>query len=97
MQILKDSASVRELLATSQDQELRELIATRVQELSEYDDYDLGELVHFYVVESADELCSLSLPEYIDVRVDHSDWTELIYVISDDGFGLQVYVRRGLI
>lgn len=97
MQILKDSASVRELLATSQDQELRELIATRVQELSEYDDYDLGELVHFYVVESSDELCSLSLPECIDVRVDHSDWIELIYVISDDGFGLQVYVRRGLI
>lgn len=68
----------------------------RVQALSEYDD-DLGELAHFYVVETAEELRSLNLPEIIEVREDHKHWTELVYVLSDDGFGLEVFVRRGLI
>ena len=94
---MKDGAAVEQYLNTTLDPELRGLLADRVQALSEYDDYDLGDLAHFYVVETADELRSLNLPEIVEVRADHKDWTELVYVLSDDGFGLEVFVRKGLV
>ena len=97
MEILKGSAAVKQYLQTTPDPELQSLLAERVQALSEYDDYELGELAHFYVIETVDELKSLNLPPVYEIREDHKDWTELVYVISDDGFGLEVFVRKGLI
>lgn len=97
MHALKTAAAMEQFLHTTPDPELRGLLADRVQALSEYDDYDLGELAHFYVVETAEELHSLNLPPIYEIREDHKDWTELVYVLSDDGFGLQVFVRKGLI
>lgn len=94
MEILKDGAAVEQYLNNTPDTEIRRLIADRVQALSEF---DLGELAHFYVVETAEELKSLDLPPIYEIREDHKDWTELVYVISDDGFGLEVFVRKGLI
>ena len=97
MEILKGSAAVEQYLQTTPDPELQSLLAERVQALSEYDDYELCELAHFYVIETAEELKALNLPPIYEIREDHTDWTELVYVISDDGFGLEVFVRKGLI
>ena len=97
MEILKGITAVKLYLQTTPDPELQSLLAERVQALSEYDDYELGELAHFYVIETAEELKSLNLPPVYEIREDHQDWTELVYVISDDGFGLEVFVRKGLI
>lgn len=93
MEILKDSAAVEHYLQTTPDPELQSLLAERVQALSEYDDG----IAHFYVIETAEELKVLNLPPIYEIREDHKDWTELVYVISDDGFGLEVFVRKGLI
>lgn len=93
MEILKGSAAVKQYLQTTPDPELKSLLAERVQALSEYDDG----IAHFYVIETAEELKSLNLPPIYEIREDHKDWTELVYVISDDGFGLEVFVRKGLI
>ncbi len=96
MHVLKSTAAIEQFLRTTPDPELRGLLADRFQALSEYDD-DLGELTHFIVVETVEELRGLNLPEVIEVREDHKNWTELVYVLSDDGFGIQVFVRRGLV
>jgi hypothetical protein len=96
MHVLKTAAAMEQFLHTTPDPELRGLLADRVQALSD-DDFDLSELVHFYVVETAEELRSLNLPEIVEVRADYTHWTELVYVLSDDGFGLEVFVRKGLI
>ena len=93
MEILKDRAAVKLYLKTTPDPELQSLLAERVQALSEYDDG----IAHFYVIETVDELKSLNLPPIYEIREDHKEWTELVYVISDDGFGLEVFVRKGLI
>lgn len=93
MEILKDSAAVKRYLQTTPDPELQSLLAERVQALSEYDDG----IANFYVIETAEELKTLNLPPVYEIREDHKDWTELVYVISDDGFGLEVFVRKGLI
>jgi hypothetical protein len=97
VEILKGSAAVEHYLQTTPDPELQNLLAERVQALSEYDDYKLGELAHFFVIETAEELKALNLPPVYEIREDHQDWTELVYVLSDDGFGLEVFVRKGLI
>lgn len=93
MEILKDRAAVKLYLQTTPDPELQSLLADRVQALSEYDDG----IAHFYVIDTAEELKTLNLPPIYEIREDHTDWTELVYVISDDGFGLEVFVRKGLI
>ena len=92
---MKDGPAVEQYLNTTPDPELRGLLAERVQALSDYE--DISEIAHFYVVETADELASLDLPDLYEIREDYEKWTELVYVLSDDGFGLQVYVRKGLI
>lgn len=97
MHVLKSTAAIEQFLQTTPDPELRGLLADRVQALSEYNDFDLGDLAHFYVVETVEELRSLNLPDIVEVREDHKHWTELVYVLSDDGFGLEVFVRRGLV
>lgn len=93
MHVLKSTAAIEQFLRTTPDPELRGLLADRVQALSEYDDG----IAHFYVIETAEELKYLNLPPVYEIREDHQDWTELVYVISDDGFGLEVFVRKGLI
>lgn len=93
MHVLKSTAAIEQFLRTTPDPELRGLLADRVQALNEYDDG----IAHFIVVETVEELRGLNLPEVIEVREDHKNWTELVYVLSDDGFGLQVFVRRGLV
>lgn len=95
MPILKNTAAIKQYLNITPDPELRGLLADRVQALSEFD--DISEIAHFYMVETAEELKSLNLPSIYEIREDHTDWTELVYVISDDGFGLEVFVRKGLI
>jgi hypothetical protein len=97
MEVLKDSAAVEKYLQTTPDPELRKLMTDRVQVLGKYEDYELSEIAHFYVVETAEELKALNLPPVYEIREDHTDWTELVYVLSDDGFGLEVFVRKGLI
>ena len=94
MEILKDGAAVEQYLNTTPDPELRKLMTDRVQALG---DYELSEIAHFYVVETADELASLNLPDLYEIREDHDHWTELVYVLSDDGFGLEVFIGKGLI
>lgn len=95
MNVLKNGDAVHQYLQTTPDPELRKLMTDRVHALSEFE--DISEIAHFYVVETAEELKALNLPPVYEIREDHTDWTELVYVLSDDGFGLQVYVRKGLI
>lgn len=95
MNVLKNGDAIHQYLQTTPDTELRRLIADRVHVLSEFN--DINEIAHFYVVETAEELKTLNLPSIYEIREDHTDWTELVYVISDDGFGLEVFVRKGLI
>jgi hypothetical protein len=95
MTVLKNTAAIEQYIKTTGDLELQSLLTDRVQALSEFE--DISEIAHFYVVETAEELKTLDLPPIYEIREDHTDWTELVYVLSDDGFGLQVYVRKGLI
>jgi cell division ATPase FtsA len=100
MHVLRDDASIRR--AVTQIPAVAPFISKRIEELSEYADYDLAELVHIIVVEPGDSLAELDealgfaiedrAVDAIDV---HRGCWELVYVQADDGFGVVVYVPKG--
>lgn len=95
MQVMRDSASIR---GSATDPTLIPLISRRIEDLAEYD-CELDELMHIVVIDPGDELSSIDaelgfplLDRPLDVIEAHPGWFELTYVLSDDGFGVVVYV-----
>ena len=100
MQILRDEASIAQL----KDPDLRALIQQRTEALlHEFDDMALHELVTFVVVEPGDSLQDLEgqlgctalgfapSPELIE---EHPGYFEMVFVISDDGYGIEVFIPK---
>jgi hypothetical protein len=99
MQAFRDGAAIRAAVTSTSDSELADLIACRVQELSEYEVQDLGELVHLFVIGPGDTLqhidheLGFALAERpIDIIETHARWFEITIVLGDDGFGVVLYV-----
>jgi hypothetical protein len=97
MLVLRDRASI----AAIEDPDLRALIEARVESLAEYDDYDLDELVNFVVVEPGDSLPAIDeqlgrpvLGNSHELIEEHAGYYELVYVLSDDGFGIEVFIPK---
>ena len=97
MLVLRDRAPIAQL----QDSELRSLIEQRVVSLAEFDDYDLDQLVTFLVVEPCDSLEAIDdqlgfqilagTPELLE---EHSRWYEIVFVLGDDGYGIEVFIPK---
>ena len=95
MQVMRDSASIRGYVT---DPTLTPLIARLVDDLDDYG-CDLSQMVRVVVVEPGDALSAIDeevgfplLDRRLDVIEVHEGWFELTYVLSDDGFGVVVYV-----
>lgn len=101
MHIYRDTASLRGAVTREPDTQLQGLIARRIQDLAEYEDFDLAELLHILVIEPSDALTDVdaelgfSLADRPwDALESHPDWYELTLVLSDDGFGVVLYVPK---
>jgi hypothetical protein len=102
MQILRDEAQI----ASLKDPDLRALIQARAQSLlHDFDDMALHELVTFVVVEPGDSLrdleglvgfASLGFAPSPELVEEHAGYVELVFVLSDDGFGIEVFIPKGL-
>jgi len=97
MLILRDRASIAQLT----DLEVRALIEQRIQALSEFDDCALDEMVIFIVVEPGDTLEVVSahlgfpiLGRRFELMEEHATYYEIVYVHSDDGFGIEVFISK---
>ena len=93
MQIFESSHAIEQACETLPDQTLKKLFQERYQQLKS-DDYEIHELVHFWVVESAEDL--LKLPLTPECKEEHPGWIELVFVLLDDGVGLEVFVPEHL-
>ena len=93
MQIYASSQAIELACETLPDQTLRKLFQERYLQLKS-DDYEIHELVHFWVVESVEDL--LKLPPIPECKEEHHGWIELVFVLLDDGFGLEVFVPEHL-
>jgi len=94
MHTITSSVAMAAFLAQPLDPTLRRILTDRVEQLAEYDGYDLGELAHFLLVQPGDTLEAIeaalgfSLTTYDPETVtEHGGWVEAIFVVSDDGFG----------
>ena len=54
MHVYRDTASIHDAHAKARGSELGELLGRRIEELAEYEDHDLSELVHILVIELSD-------------------------------------------
>lgn len=97
MHVFRDSASIRG--AGTQIPEVAPFIAKRIEELSEYADYELGDLVHVFVAQPGDSLAHVEAAlgfrlyeRFADALDVHPSWFELAWVLADDGSGLVLYV-----
>lgn len=110
---LRDTASMREACLSTPDPCLRCLLETRIQQLGSYIEQDLGELVHFIIVEPGDRPPDVDrglgfpfLRNVVDGThfgdadftpsfewlQDHGAWFEVVFILSDDGFGTVVFI-----
>jgi hypothetical protein len=101
MHVFRDSASIRG--AVTQLPAVAPFISKRIEELSEYADYDLAELVHIIVVETGDTLAELDAvlgfaveDRAVDAIDSHPGCYEVAFVLGQDGFGLVLYVPKRL-
>jgi hypothetical protein len=97
MRLLRDTASIRGAVTDLPD--VAPFIARRLEDLAEYDDYELSELLNIVVVEPRDSLAQVSAAlgfqpadRTAEIIEAHCGWYELTYLLGDDGFGVVLYV-----
>jgi hypothetical protein len=101
MLLIKDLPSVSRIA----DSSLRDLLTARARELQPYlDGEDLSELVTFLVVEPGDSLAAIDAVlgfrlvgdqiRCFELITDHASWYEIVFILSDDGAGIEVLVPK---
>lgn len=84
------------------DHVIRDLLRQRCDQLLEDTggEYDLGDLAHFIVVEPHDAVADIEAAAGYPVLTspafewvaDHGGWYEAVTILSDDGFGIVLFV-----
>lgn len=100
---ITNSAEMAAVLSTVTDATLKRILTDRVEQLSEYEGYDLGELAHFLIVQPGDAMDALEaalgfspLTSIAEVITDHGGWFDAVFILSDDGFGWVLLVPDDL-
>lgn len=96
---IRSSADMAKALAGALEPPLRQLLTLRRDRLTGYESYDLGELAHIIVAQPGDALATIEaeagMPvdfssfEYVERRC---GWLEAVLILSDDGFGVVLFV-----
>ncbi|MDI4635531.1 hypothetical protein J7U46_20880 [Pelomonas sp. V22] len=99
MHCLRDAPSIDLFLAQANHSDLQPLIRSRLDDLADFDDIPLSELVNIHVLAPADSLDALDqalrlslLEAPIELCAQHTHWFELTIIVSDDGFGHVIYI-----
>lgn len=114
MRELRTTASMEAALQSDIDPAIRDLIAKRMVQLGQNVVGDLGNVVHFIIVEPGDHMSVIDkavgfslLVNLVDGTTlgdpyfvpsfewieDHQSFFELVYLLTDDGFGTIVLVH----
>lgn len=101
MHMIRSTEALSRLAATHQDNTLRHLLAAQAENLA---DYDLKEIATLLVVEPQDTCAALNealgwslltgdhFTHYAELQNRHGGWHEITFILSDDGYGLVLYV-----
>lgn len=96
-----DAPSLHQFLHSCPSSELSRLINEQLEVLADFDDIPLGDLVIFLILEQDDSASTLDLAlgrNFADFPIEncisHTEWFELVIIISDDGFGYAVFIPK---
>jgi len=105
MIMIRTYAALSDASAVFEGNEVHDLLEAHVERLVEYADFDLTDLAMFAIVTPGDTLeviqeelgrslidragAFIQPPEIIQR---HADWFEIAFILSDDGFGLVLFV-----
>lgn len=104
MIVIRTAEELACMLASSLDKVVKERLAVYRDHLSDYAEFDFEELGRFIIVQPDDKLKQLNgalgpalkagelfaaEPEAV---MRHGDWLEVLFVISDDGFGVVLFI-----
>lgn len=110
---ITDSAAMQRALSGPLDPDLRTILLDRLALLSEFGDWDLNQLGHWFIVEPGDTVATIEADlsfspwvnfvdgvRYPDPAFEpfwewlnaHGPWFELMFALSDSGFGIVLIV-----
>lgn len=104
MLIIRTAEELAHALATPLDEVVKERLAAHRDYLLDYPDFTFEELGLFAVVEQGDQLADLNTAGSVrlvdkgafcfepETVMRYGDWLEVIFVLSDDGFGLVLFM-----
>lgn len=105
MFIIRTYAALSDVSAVLEGNEVHALLEAHVERLADYADFDLTDLAMFAIVMPGDTLDSIeedlgrslidSAGTFIqppEIIQKHSGWVEMAFILSDDGFGLVLFV-----
>lgn len=103
MIVIRTAEDMACVLATTPDTQMKELLTAHAERLA---DYDLEDVAEFVIVQPGDtldaieEACQLRLVEGdtflspVELITEHALWYEVVWILSDDGFGLVLLVNK---
>ncbi|GLK43789.1 MULTISPECIES: hypothetical protein [Novosphingobium] len=105
MIVIRTYAALSDASAVLEGNQVHALLEAHVERLAEYADFDLTDLAMFAIIMPGDTLDSIeaelgrslidSAGTFIqppEIVQKHSDWFEVAFILSDDGFGLVLFV-----
>lgn len=103
MHCFRDAPSLNQFLQACPSVELQQLLHAHLATLAAFDDIALGELANFLILEPEDPASRLELAISrnlgsisVETCLSHSEWVELVFIVSDDGFGYVVFIPKGI-
>jgi hypothetical protein len=103
MHCFRDARSLQQFLSRCPSPELHQLIRDQLKTLADFDDVPLGDLVTILIIEAGDPASTLNsslgrnlIDLSIETCLNHSEWFELVIIVSDDGFGYVVFIPKNI-
>ena len=107
MHYIRTAEAMARVLDTPLEPELQTILSEHRERLAGYYGFSFEELAEFLIVERGDTLADSEdkygrrLVEHdifvmpVELAFRHSTWIEVIFILSDDGFGLVLLVETG--
>lgn len=106
MNLIRTAEDMVRALTSPLDPDLKALLQEQADRLDTYQEYDLSELAQFLIIQQGDTLEEIdaalgwalleggSFAKPVELIARRGGWIEVVFILSDDGFGLVLLVQK---
>jgi hypothetical protein len=106
VQMIRTAEDMARAIETAPDTQLKALLSALAERLAEYPDYAFEDLAEIVIVQPGDtlqaieEACKLrwvvdgKFVSPVELIAEHEGWFEVTWILSDDGFGLVLFLEK---